>query len=63
LSFAADSAEADFSRRERSAALWIITVDPPRRKKNSQLPRPEVALRLDRVLSGGRRISRVTWDF
>jgi len=38
-------------------------VDPPRRKRNSQLPRPEVALKLDRVLSGGRRISRVTWDF
>ncbi len=25
-----------FSRRERSAAIWIIAVDPPRRRKNSQ---------------------------
>jgi hypothetical protein len=61
LSFAAGFAATDFSRRKPSAAIWAITVDPPRRKKNSQPPAARrVALKMGRLFSGGRRISHVS---
>ena len=49
-----------FSRRERSAHIWSIAVDPPRRRKNSQLaPAQRVAMKMGRRL----RCSSVTYRF
>ena len=42
-----------FSRRERSAPIWFIRVDPPRRRKNCQLATARrVAMKMGRRLSG-----------
>jgi hypothetical protein len=49
-----------FSRRERSAHICVIRVDPPRRRKNSQLASAQrVAMKMGRRL----RCSSVTYQF
>jgi hypothetical protein len=58
---AAGSAAADISRRERSARIWIHTGRSAAAEEKQPTDRGRrVALKMDRRLSGGRRIGYVS---